>query len=272
MDSDESREEWPEGFVWDCCDKFGTDWGCTKGHHCAVEGQRLKPTMDPSTVSDAGDENQGSEGIGDSDEEDETEEPTFLVSPTNWPHFQPQAYIEVGLNPGNMERIREATHAELRATTLTLCDDSHGDNDTKKRVLSHLRVLQHFRDVHLDGLTTTEQVREASETELRAVLLTICEDAIATRDQVLDYLRLLTHFKQLQADEEDVESSHDGKSDETSESTPDLSQGQLIGSTDIDDAPGSLEELSCINCERVFTEETNHPGLASGTVAPHALL
>lgn len=45
-----------------------------------------------------------------------------------------------------MERIREATYEELRAITLTLCDDSDSDsdNDTKKRILSHLRVLQHL--------------------------------------------------------------------------------------------------------------------------------
>ncbi|ROW11885.1 hypothetical protein VPNG_04987 [Cytospora leucostoma] len=159
-----------------------------------------------------------------------------------------------------MERIREATQDELRAITLTLCCEACDcDNDTKKRVLSHLRVLQHFRGVHLDRPATAERIREASRTELRAVLLTICEDEIATRDQALDYLRVLTHFKMLQSDEEDVENSQDSKSDETSEFIFDFSQGQLDGTTDIDDAPGSLEEISCINCEEVFNEKTNHP-------------
>lgn len=92
-----------------------------------------------------------------------------------------------------------------------------------------------------------------------AVLLTICEDQVVTRGQVLDYLRVLAQFKRLQAEERDVESSHDGKSDATPESTLDLSQGQLDGAADIDGASGSLKELSCINCEEVFNERTNHP-------------
>lgn len=46
IDTKEMREEFPEGFTWDCCDQVGTAPGCTKGHHYAIEGKRRKPTMD----------------------------------------------------------------------------------------------------------------------------------------------------------------------------------------------------------------------------------
>lgn len=53
IDTDEMRERLPEGFTWDCCDQVGTAPGCTKGHHYAIEGKRMKTTTDGDSVSDA---------------------------------------------------------------------------------------------------------------------------------------------------------------------------------------------------------------------------
>ncbi|KAG8159973.1 hypothetical protein KVR01_010610 [Diaporthe batatas] len=52
IDTKEMREEYPEGFTWDCCDQVGTAPGCTKGHHYAIEGKRMKTTTDADSVSD----------------------------------------------------------------------------------------------------------------------------------------------------------------------------------------------------------------------------
>ncbi|PSS03824.1 hypothetical protein BD289DRAFT_478309 [Coniella lustricola] len=34
--SAENREDYPQGFVWSCCDKTGTYPGCSKGYHLAI--------------------------------------------------------------------------------------------------------------------------------------------------------------------------------------------------------------------------------------------
>ncbi|KAL2278693.1 hypothetical protein FJTKL_14252 [Diaporthe vaccinii] len=46
IDTEEMREEYPEGFTWNYCDQVGTAPGCTKGHHYAIEGKRMKTTTD----------------------------------------------------------------------------------------------------------------------------------------------------------------------------------------------------------------------------------
>lgn len=51
IDTEEMREQFPEGFFWDCCNEVGTAPGCTKGHHYAVEGKRMKVTNDADSVS-----------------------------------------------------------------------------------------------------------------------------------------------------------------------------------------------------------------------------
>jgi hypothetical protein len=33
IDSDEMRDEFPDGFVWTCCDKLGSEPGCQVGRH-----------------------------------------------------------------------------------------------------------------------------------------------------------------------------------------------------------------------------------------------
>lgn len=57
IDTEEMREEFPEGFAWDCCNEVGTAPGCTKGHHYAVEGKRMKVTNDADSVSDNSESN-----------------------------------------------------------------------------------------------------------------------------------------------------------------------------------------------------------------------
>jgi len=52
IDTEENREQYPQGFSWDCCDEVGTAPGCTKGHHYAIEGKRMKVTTDADSVSD----------------------------------------------------------------------------------------------------------------------------------------------------------------------------------------------------------------------------
>lgn len=32
-DSEENKEEYPEGYLWDCCEKSGEDEGCLLGPH-----------------------------------------------------------------------------------------------------------------------------------------------------------------------------------------------------------------------------------------------
>ena len=40
IDSKESREEYPEGFLWDCCGRIGTDPGCVSFRHEAHPDKR----------------------------------------------------------------------------------------------------------------------------------------------------------------------------------------------------------------------------------------
>lgn len=52
MDTKKNQEQYPEGFIWDCCEQGGDTAGCTKGHHYAIEGKRMKPTTDGGSASD----------------------------------------------------------------------------------------------------------------------------------------------------------------------------------------------------------------------------
>lgn len=154
-----------------------------------------------------------------------------------------------------MERIRKASHDELRAILLTFCDDRKDDvdnNDMHKRVLSYLRVLQYLNDLPVDGPKTIDYNREASETELRAIVLTICEDSVTTRDMSLDFLRVMGYFKSLQDDQGVVYKNG-------SVSSNDVGKAQIEGTTKGSDTSYYLEELSCIECEKVYNEADNHP-------------
>lgn len=70
MDTDENREEWPEGFVWDCCEKDGTAPGCTKGHRYAVEGKRVRMTGADASLSNENDEEAESENYDEGNDDD----------------------------------------------------------------------------------------------------------------------------------------------------------------------------------------------------------
>lgn len=39
IDTAEMRVEYPEGFIWDCCDELGDSEGCTVGKHEADPGR-----------------------------------------------------------------------------------------------------------------------------------------------------------------------------------------------------------------------------------------
>ncbi|KAH6990974.1 hypothetical protein BKA56DRAFT_667489 [Ilyonectria sp. MPI-CAGE-AT-0026] len=45
-DTPENQEEYPEGFMWTCCDKAGDASGCTKGNHEAHPDRSKKATVD----------------------------------------------------------------------------------------------------------------------------------------------------------------------------------------------------------------------------------
>lgn len=51
IDTQEMREECPDGFAWNCCNQLGTAPGCTRGHHRAIEGKRMKTSTSAGSVS-----------------------------------------------------------------------------------------------------------------------------------------------------------------------------------------------------------------------------
>ncbi|KAK0760642.1 hypothetical protein N5P37_006837 [Trichoderma harzianum] len=61
IDTDEMREEFPEGFIWNCCDKGGDDIGCRWGRH----------QSDPNKVEDGEDADLYDDGWDDDDDDDD---------------------------------------------------------------------------------------------------------------------------------------------------------------------------------------------------------
>lgn len=47
IDTEESRFEQPEGFIWGCCEKPGYRLGCTRGRHDATSKHRGRYGMNP---------------------------------------------------------------------------------------------------------------------------------------------------------------------------------------------------------------------------------
>ena len=39
IDTDDTREQCPDGFIWDCCNELGGSKGCTAGKHMADPGR-----------------------------------------------------------------------------------------------------------------------------------------------------------------------------------------------------------------------------------------
>lgn len=102
-----------------------------------------------------------------------------------------------------MEAIRDAPKKALRAIALTLCGDPDDNSDLKKRIFEHIRFLEHFHQLP-NGPMTTERVRDASATVLRAVLVTICRGDPDTLNRVLDHLRVLEAYQGYQDNPEDT--------------------------------------------------------------------
>ena len=73
-DSEEMREEFPEGFEWSCCQKQIDKPGCEKGKHEA-HPDRSKRCPDPkaslSTYAARSEQDEGDEGESGEDEDDD---------------------------------------------------------------------------------------------------------------------------------------------------------------------------------------------------------
>ncbi|KAM6537641.1 hypothetical protein FALCPG4_003552 [Fusarium falciforme] len=66
IDTDEMREEFPDGFTWNCCDNTGSEKGCVTGRHEAHPNRSKKASgVEPSESEDLDDD--------DDDEDDEDE-------------------------------------------------------------------------------------------------------------------------------------------------------------------------------------------------------
>jgi hypothetical protein len=66
IDSDFCREEYPEGFKWQCCEKQGPEAGCTKGKHEADPKRSKKESGDYHITHD-------DKGEGEDDESENEE-------------------------------------------------------------------------------------------------------------------------------------------------------------------------------------------------------
>lgn len=51
-DTDENRDEWPEGFTWTCCGGDGAGPGCARGPHLAVRGEHKRLRLAAATGQD----------------------------------------------------------------------------------------------------------------------------------------------------------------------------------------------------------------------------
>ena len=70
IDTPEMREEYPEGFFWNCCDKPGTAEGCTRGRHRAADDTRARLKAD-SPGSRSGEDEGDEDEDGDEEEEED---------------------------------------------------------------------------------------------------------------------------------------------------------------------------------------------------------
>lgn len=69
IDTEENREDYPEGFDWSCCDKPGDEPGCKVGHHHSLVdlSKKGKYSLDTESVI-------GADEVDDSDDYDEEED------------------------------------------------------------------------------------------------------------------------------------------------------------------------------------------------------
>ncbi|KAH6617648.1 hypothetical protein F5144DRAFT_587025 [Chaetomium tenue] len=69
IDTDSMREDFPDGFVWDCCNRLGSEPGCQKGYH--ESNPEKKCSQSGSEAEDTGESEDGGEEEGEDNEDDE---------------------------------------------------------------------------------------------------------------------------------------------------------------------------------------------------------
>ena len=72
IDTEDMREEFPDGFQWSCCEQLGTEPGCKRGRHQADPSKSMKGSY-ISESEDGGDDDSDTDDDNGS-EEDEDEE------------------------------------------------------------------------------------------------------------------------------------------------------------------------------------------------------
>ncbi|KAK3291413.1 uncharacterized protein B0H64DRAFT_435768 [Chaetomium fimeti] len=72
IDTDRMREDFPDGFVWDCCEKLGSEPGCRRGYHESHPDKKYKGYESES--EDIGTSEIGSDDEGEGEEEEDEDE------------------------------------------------------------------------------------------------------------------------------------------------------------------------------------------------------
>lgn len=135
--------------------------------------------------------------------------------------------------------IKSVAPKELHNVMLALCDD----DDTKKRVASHLGVWRRSKtgETAIMGAEPAAIIESATEMELRAIVIAMSDADEDLRKRLLESLHVLSIFGELQ----DIEAEKIKKS-----------------------------TLKCLHCKQSFREEDNkaqsctfHPGEFSSLVA-----
>lgn len=72
IDTDTMREDFPDGFVWDCCNRLGSEPGCQKGYH--ESNPEKKCGQYGSEAEDTGKSEDGGEEEGEEKGDEEGEE------------------------------------------------------------------------------------------------------------------------------------------------------------------------------------------------------
>lgn len=72
------REEFPDGFIWDCCDKLGSEQGCRKGYHESNPDKKFEyyesESEDVGALENASEENENENEEEEEEEDDEDDE------------------------------------------------------------------------------------------------------------------------------------------------------------------------------------------------------
>lgn len=109
-------------------------------------------------------------------------------------HVKPDEVAPETADP--LAPIKKATRKELQTVFIALCEDENA----KKRVVHNLRVLRQSK-AHGVGLTGTDQaalIDSATEMELRAIGVAICDGDEDMRKRMLESLLVLVTLDKLQ--------------------------------------------------------------------------